>query len=93
MGLFTEDYEQDREPVKRKSWVEELLDALEAMSVENVREYQQEAGFYIGLKERVKSPVAEAHIDIILHITRYNIEENYDDVTKYRSWKKEYCRV
>ncbi len=87
--IFTEDYEQDAPPVKQKAWVEETLDTLETMSLENIMDYQKELGFYIGLKERVKNLITAAHIDIILHLTRYKIEENCEDVTRYREWKKE----
>ncbi len=87
---FTEEYERDVEakPVL-KQWPIVLLDALEAMSLENIRDYQKELGFYIGLKERVKNLITAAHIDIILHLTLYKIEENCEDVTRYREWKKE----
>lgn len=64
-------------------------DTLETMSLENIMDYQKELGFYIGLKERVKNLITAAHIDIILHLTRYKIEENCEDVTRYREWKKE----
>ncbi|MFH1999111.1 MAG: hypothetical protein ABIK28_05480 [Planctomycetota bacterium] len=93
VNLFTEDYEQDRNPVKRKLWVEELLNTLEAMSIENIKYYQRELGFYMGLKERVKSHTTAARIDIILHMTRYIIEENCEDVKRWRVWKKRYCGV
>ncbi len=89
-NIFTEDYEQDETPESRKSWVVELLDALGATSIENIKEYQKEIGFYGRLKERIKNSNTRAHIDIILHLTRYKIEENYEDVERYRIWKKEY---
>ena len=89
-NIFTEDYEQDEEPKPRKSWAINLLEALEVLSIENIKYYQKEMGFYSGLKERIKNPITTANIDLILHMTRYKIEENHSDVERYRVWKKEY---
>jgi hypothetical protein len=76
-----------------KSWVEVLLDALESMSIENIRDYQAEVGTYIRCREKTKNPITAAYCDLIVTMTRYKIEENHEDVEKYRRWKKEYCRV
>lgn len=92
-NIFTEDYEKDEKPQFQESWVDELFDALERMSIENIKDYQREMGFYKGLKERIKNPKTIANIDLILHMSRYKIEDNYNDVERYRTWKKEYRRV
>ena len=89
VDIFTEEYEQDTKPINKKSWVEELLDALEVMSLENIRDYHVEIGTYLKIKQNIKNEQTIARIDLIIYMTRYKIEENYDDIQKYRGWKKE----
>ena len=89
VDIFTEEYEQDSVPVKKKSWVEELLDYLKLMSLENIRDYQFEMSTFLRCKETTKNPSTAARLDLIIFMTRYNIEENYDDIQRYREWEKE----
>lgn len=91
---FVEDYEQDAPVVQRQAtWVNELLEALEAMSLENIRDYQDEIGIFCRCRESTKNQVTAAHCDLNITMTRYKIEENYEDVEKYRRWKKELIGV
>ena len=90
VDIFTEEYEKDSIPVKKKSWAEELLDSLELMSLENIGDYQLEIGTFLKCKETTKNPSTAARLDLIIFMTRYLIEENYEDVTRYREWEKEF---
>jgi hypothetical protein len=93
-GIFTETYEQDATPSATPiTWATELIDALEAMSIENIKDYQREIGFYAGLKERARNQRTAENIGLIITMTRYKSEENHEDVIKYRGWKKKIIGV
>jgi competence protein ComGF len=89
VNKFSKEYEKEVEPVNTKSWAISLIEDLKSMSLANIRYYQKEMGFYGGLKERSSNHITKAHIDIILHMTRYKIEENHEDIIKYRGWETE----
>ena len=74
----------------KTQWPMELLTALEAMCLSNINDYNVEIGTFLKCKETTKNQETEARLDLIIFMTRYKIEENYEDIQRYREWKKEF---
>ena len=66
----------------------ELLEALEAEALDTIKYATGEIGWYLKQKEASKDTEAIQLIDYLLWRLRYKIEENYDDINRWRSYKK-----
>jgi hypothetical protein len=71
-----------------------LLDALEAETLSGIKEAHSEIGLMLKCRETFrKSQAINDRVDYTVRMIRYQIEEDMEDVARWRSYQKELCRV
>jgi len=81
----------ERPPV-RPDFVKELCDAMEKEALEEIREIQEEIGVLTKCRETFPARESVENTNVLIWQLRYKMEENRDDITRWRSYK-EPCRV
>lgn len=66
----------------------ELLEALKAEALDTIKYCTGEIGFYLKEKEASKDTEATQLIDYLIWRLRYKIEENYNDIERWRTYQK-----
>jgi hypothetical protein len=96
--LCADQIRQDREyaerTLKKSSSFESLLDALEAEAMEEIKDALEDIGLLMKHREAHKNnrEVIDS-TNVSLWMLRFKIEENHNDINRWRSYKKESCRV
>ena len=67
----------------------ELIKALEKSIKDNIKEANLEIGVLLKCKEKFKTPEISDLADYFIHLSQYQIEEDHNDITQWRAWKKE----
>jgi len=75
-------------PLKKGSMVP-LLDALGAEALESIKEANFEIGVFLKCKETFKTQDTKDMANYFINLARYKIEGNRDDISRWRSYKKE----
>jgi hypothetical protein len=84
--------EYEDKPTKKPS-LDPLFDALIAEAMESMRDANEEIGVFLKCKETFNGIINIADsADYFIRLAKYRIEENYNDVTRWRK-EKESCRV
>ena len=79
--------EYSQRPFKNDALVT-LLNALESESIDSIQEYNRDIGVYLKCADTFCDSMSiVANARLLMTMTRYKIEENYEDVTQYREWK------
>jgi hypothetical protein len=92
MEQIKSDQETADRPTKKAS-MDPLLDALENEALLDIREANFEIGVFLKCRETFKIKTCQDYCDFFIRLARYKIEENLNDITRWRSYKKEFCRV
>jgi len=71
----------------------ELIKALERSSKGNIKESNLEIGVLLKCREKFKTQEISDLTNYFITLAQYQIEENHNDITKWRAWKKESCGV
>ena len=67
---------------------DDLLAALEKEAIDNIREANFEIGVLLGCKETFKTQYVKDMSNYFISLAKYKVEENFDDITRWRSYKK-----
>lgn len=79
-------------PFKRTG-LGELLDALESEARDSIKEANIEIGVFLKCKETFNTQYIKDMSNYFITLAKYQIERDYDDIQKWREWRKEYCRL
>ncbi|MBN1830005.1 MAG: hypothetical protein JW884_12810 [Deltaproteobacteria bacterium] len=71
----------------------DLLNALIAEAMQNIKEYTEEIALFMKCKETFKDRASVDRTNFAIWMLRYKIEENHEDIYRWRSYKKESCRI
>ena len=69
----------------------ELIKALEAEALDSIKEANFEIGVFLSCKETFKTQYVKDMSDYFINLAKYKIEEDYNDITRWRTWEKESC--
>ena len=71
----------------------ELIKALELAAKDSIKESTLETGVLLKCEEKFKTQEITDLTAYFITLAHYQIEEDHADITRWRSWKKESCRV
>ena len=94
--IAAEEARQAKEYAERplkNTWLGELLDALETETRDSIKEANLEIGVFLSCKETFNTQYVNDMSNYFITLAKYKIEENYDDIHRWRTYKKEYCRL
>lgn len=77
----------------KNTWLLNLLAAFENEAIESIKEMNSEIGMFLRCKETFKTRYMEDMSNYLITLAKYQIEEDYDDIARWRSYKKEISRV
>lgn len=87
------DQEYAERPLKQSAALLDLLNALEAEAMESIKEANREIGVWVKCKETFKARSLTDQADFFIRLLRYKIEEEMENVARWRSYQKEACGV
>jgi len=67
----------------------DLIKALEKSIKDNIKEANLEIGVLLKCKEKFRTPEISDFTDYFIHLAQYQIEEDHNDITQWRTRKKE----
>jgi len=67
----------------------ELIKALEAEALDSIKEANFEIGVFLSCKETFKTQYVKDMSNYFIILAQYQIEEDHNDITQWRAWKKE----
>jgi hypothetical protein len=80
-------------PPVRPDFIKDLCDALEKEAMEDIKDLTTDIGVLLRCRETFKDRSSVENTNVLIWMLRYKIEGNHDDITRWRSYKKESCRV
>jgi hypothetical protein len=69
----------------------ELLDALEKTAMEDIQEANFEIGVFLHSKDVFPTQNVLDMATFFIIMAKYKIERNYNDIHRWREYRKEYC--
>jgi hypothetical protein len=85
------DEEYAERPLQKSTALADLLNALEAEAMEIIKDANLEIGVLVKCKETFKARSFTDRADHFIRLLRYQIEEEMENVTRWRSYQKEAC--
>jgi len=71
----------------------DLVKALEKSAKDSIKESNLDIGLMLKCKEKFNTQEITDLVNYFITLAQYQIEEDHAEITKWRSWKKESCRV
>ena len=69
----------------------ELIKALERSSRDSIKESNLEIGVMLKCKDKFKMTEISDLANYFIHLAQYQMEEDHNDITRWRTWDKEPC--
>jgi len=83
---------EERQPA-RPNALGELLQALEAEALEEIRDVLEEIGTLTRCRETFRDRERVDTLNVLMWQLRYKLEDARDDILRWRSYAKEFSRV
>lgn len=75
----------------KNTWLPELLTFLEIEALDTIKEANFEIGVFLRCKDTFQTQQTNDTSNFFITLAKYKIEENFNDITRWRSYKREYC--
>lgn len=70
----------------------DLIKALEIEALDNIKEANLEIGIFLSCKETFNTQYVQEMSDYFITLAKYQIEEEYDNISRWRKESHRVCR-